>query len=320
MGLDLSPSSLGRRVRELPAGFWAGLAVAGALIASYAPSIRLLSQIWSSEPNYTHGYLVAPIAALILWQRRDGLKRVQARPNPLGWLGLMAILGGRYLLYERNEMWLEQATIPLAAAALVLAFGGWGLLKWAAPGLLFLFLILPLPPRLNLVMAGPLQRMATVASASLLTLTGLPVLYEGQVIFVGTQPLEVARACNGLSMLMSFVTLITAVAIMKRSEPTWKRLVMLLSMVPIALITNILRIVATAWVYHGMGQEVGDKIAHDVAGWLMPVVALILVQVELSALSWLVVPDEAPEKPIIFLPSQPAPRPVKKKGPGPIPE
>ena len=209
-------------------------------------------------------------------------------------------------------MWMEEATIPLMAAALVLAFGGWRLLWWALPGVAFLVFMLPLPPRINVVMAGPLQTMATIASTALLQATGLPVLSEGNVIYVGTQPLEVARACNGLSMLLSFVTLITATTILVRTRPLWERIVLMCSTVPIALIANILRIAATAWAYHVFGAEWGDKVAHDTAGWLMMPIALALVWVELKLLSWLVVEDDTSDRPIVFLPTPPPTRPNKK--------
>ena len=263
----LSLTNLTGRMKAAPAGLWAAVAVGIAVIAAYLPCVTELVRTWWDEPNYSHGFLVAPIAGLILWQRRDTLNRLAIRPNLVGWLGVAAVLAFRAYLYERNEMWMEQATIPAMAAALVLAFGGWRLLWWSLPGVVFLFFLLPLPPRINVIMAGPLQTMATAASTALLQATGLPVLAEGHIIYVGTQPLEVARACNGLSMLLSFVTLITATTILVTTYPLWERVVLLLSTVPIALVANILRIAATAWAYHFLGPKFGDKIAHDAAGW-----------------------------------------------------
>ena len=67
---------------------------------------------------------------------------------------------------------------------------------------------------------------------------------------------------------------------------------LLASIVPIALASNILRITATAWCYHLFGAEVGGHFAHDAAGWLMMPVALILVGLELGLLSWLIVTVE----------------------------
>src|SRR6478609_12127689 len=109
MSLDSSPSSPARRRPEVPPGAWAAGVVAAALAASYAPSLTVLARTWWDEPNYSHGFLVAPIAALILWQRRDRLAQVAVRPSVFGWIGLLAILAFRAYLYERNEMWMESA-------------------------------------------------------------------------------------------------------------------------------------------------------------------------------------------------------------------
>lgn len=330
MNDEPSPSGHPRRDLVATPAVLAAVAVSVALIASYLTSIRNLIQTWSMEPNYSHGFLVAPISALILWFRRNDLARVAIRPNLLGWAGLMVLLVWRAWLYEQNEMWMEQATIPFAAACLVLAFGGWGLLKWAAPGLAFLLFLLPLPPRINVVAAGPLQTMATIASTAILTITGLPVLHEGHIIFVGSQPMEVARACSGLSMLMSFAALVTAMTIIQRDRPIWERIVLMLSLIPIALLVNVLRIVATGWAYHLMGIELGEKWAHDLAGWLMMPAALGFVVLELKLLSWLIVPEtEDRDRAVVFLP-QSGPNPqqlinaskdkgkVKKPGPAGI--
>ena len=333
MTIDPTPSSsspspspnLPHRGLHLPPGAWAAAAVTAALVASYLPSIDRLVKTWWHEPNYSHGFLVVPITALILWLRRDRLGAVAIRPSVVGWAVVAAILAARWVLFERNEMWMEQATIPVLAAALVMAFGGWGLLWWAAPGLLFSLLMLPLPPRINLILASPLQTIATMASASILALSGLPVLSEGHVIFVGTEPLEVARACNGLSMLLSFVTLITAVVLLARDRPMWERVVLLVSTIPIALVSNILRIVVTAWCYYALGPRstinygfgkttVGD-LGHDAAGWGMMPIALGLVWLEMAVLSWLIVPDEpVNDKAMVFLPQQPRDGAAKAKG------
>lgn len=317
MGPDPSQPDLPRRIPALSvsSGMVAAVVVVVALIASYLPSIYALGQVWANEPNYSHGFLVAPIAGLILWLRRRELDHVTIKPSVIGWIGLLVILGGRAYLYQRNEMWLEEATIPFAAACLVLAFGGWQLLWWAAPALAFLLFLLPLPPRINILAAGPLQTMATVASSNILSLTGLPVLYEGHIIFVGQQPLEVARACSGLSMLMSFVALVTAMTIMQRERPIWERVVLLLSTIPIALLVNILRIVATGWAYHILGHDFGEKVAHDAAGYLMMPTALLLVYLELKLLSWLIVSEEISDRAVVFLPqASPSVSPVKKQG------
>ena len=270
-----------------------------ALSWAYWSSLKALSELWSNDPNYSHGWFVIPIALVIAWSRRDLIDPAQIRPRWWGVLPLIAVLTLRYVLFEWNEQYLETATIPFVVMSAALAIGGWNLLRVIWPAAIFVFLMLPLPPSLNGTLASPLQTVATAGSLSLLQACGMPVLAEGNVIIVGSERLEVARACNGLSMLLSFVTLITAMVILIR-RPIWERIVLLLSTVPIAIISNILRIAVTAWCYQQFGHELGEKYAHDWAGYLLMPVALVFVLLELKLMSWLIVEVDQPPEGIIF--------------------
>jgi len=276
----------------------AAVLVAAALAWAYAPNFVDLVETWDHDSNANHGFLVIPIALGLLWHRRDKFRRDRFRPNPLGWVLLAAVLGLRAFLYEVNEMWVESATIPLAVAALTLAFGGWWTLLWAAPSIGFLWFMMPLPPSFNTFLAQPLQQLATLGSTTILHLLGLPVLAEGNVIFIGIEKLEVERACNGLSMLQSFVALIAATTIVLEA-PIWEKGLLLASAVPIALISNILRIVLTAYAYHQFGPTAilwGDwtiaKVSHDTAGFAMMPIALMLVWIQIRLVRWLVIVEE----------------------------
>jgi exosortase len=274
--------------------------LAVAFAAAYAPNFVDLYRSWMGNATYSHGLLIVPFALYILHQRRDRLDPAKLAPSAWGWAVLAVVLGLRYVLYQRNEVWFENLSILPALAGLALAFGGWHLLRWAALPIAYLAFMLPLPGSLNTVLAGPLQSLATMGSTVLLQGLGLPVLAEGNVINVGTHELEVAQACNGLSMLEAFAALIVAVTITVLADrPRWERVVLVLSIVPIALISNILRITATAWCYHRFGTSAKflgwtvDEIEHAVAGWAMMPIALALIWVEQRLMGWLVVEEDA---------------------------
>jgi exosortase len=291
-----------------------------ALGLAYAPSLIYLSKIWASESNYSHGYLVVPAALLILWLRRDSFDQTKVAPSIWGWVLLVAVLGLRALLYERNEQWMEDATFPLAVAAVALAFGGWHMLRWSLPAIIFLGFMLPLPNRVNVQLAYPLQRLATIGSCNLLETMGLPAVAEGNVVIISGQRLEVARACNGLSMMLSFLALLTAAAILVQ-RPLLDRIVLLVTAIPIALLVNILRITITALCFNFFGTDelrlpLGIQLPHDWSGWLMMPMGLILVWLELQILSWLVVEEQEPtEQTAAFdmIPAGPAYRPMPAK-------
>jgi exosortase len=259
---------------------------------AYGPNFQDLYTIWNNEPNYSHGKLVIPIALLILWQRLADPKShwTVSRGSWWSWTLLVAILALRAFAFERGSQWLENATFVPAAACLMLTLGGWPLLQRSWPAVVFLVFMLPLPQSANNLVALPLQRIATLGSVFVLTLTGLLATAAGNVIALrtpdGIKPLEVALACNGLSMLMTLAATVTA-TIMLIPLPTWKRITVLVSAIPIALLSNIIRIVATGWAYYYIKGENAKHMAHDWSGFLMMPLALLLVLLELQILSWL---------------------------------
>jgi exosortase len=281
-------------------GWPAAAALVGlALAAAYAPNLADLATTWWAEPNYTYGFLIIPIALAIAWQRRRELDPAKLAPSAVGWVVLVAVLVARTALYERAEEWAENATLLLAAAALALAM---------------LVLMLPLPNALNSLMAGPLQTLAAISSEKVLQAMGLPVLRQGNTLVVVTVPLEVARACNGLSMLLTFVTLMVATVLtVDRERPMPERIALLLSAIPIALIANIIRIIATAWAYHLFGPIFGEKVAHTTAGFAMMPIGLVLVWLELRAFDWLIVEQSDAGPARMYIPvTEAGPRVVKK--------
>ncbi len=131
-----------------------------------------------------------------------------------GWLVLAAVLTARAFFYEWGVEWRETATLPLVITCLVLTLGGWPLLRRAWPAVAFLVFLLPLPPKVNGALAQALQHVATTGTCSVLRLTGLWVVPEGNTILVGRDQLEVAEACNGLSMLMCLTATVVATTIL----------------------------------------------------------------------------------------------------------
>ncbi len=270
----------------------AGLvAVAAVLGWSYGPNIASLVRTWNREPDYSHGFLVLPIALLILWKTWPRDSRSAPRPWAPAWLLVVAALAARTWFHEKGSNWSESATLLPIVAGLGLARIGWRAMLKTWPAFAFLIFLFPLPPQINTALSQPLQSLATWCACALLKLTGLWVMPEGNVILVGNERLEVAAACNGLSMLMSLAATVAAAASLVPMA-NWKRVLLLPSIIPIALGSNVLRIAATAWCYHKFGAEVGSKYAHDLAGWLMMPTAMILVGLELAIMSWLIVESE----------------------------
>lgn len=280
---------------------WALGAATLVLALAYAPNFRELWITWFHDANYSHGILVIPIALVILWQQlgNDKSERASSAVSTawIGWLLLAAVLVLRGVAYEYNLQWVESATILPAIACLTWIFGGWSLLRRVWPAIAFLVFMLPLPQSISDLVSSPLQRIAATGSCFLLQLSGLWSVQEGNVIHLktahGMEPLDVALACSGLRMLMMLAATVTATIVLI-PLPAWQRITLLLSAVPIALLTNMMRIVTTGWCsYMGWNKQ----IAHDWSGILvMMPLGLALVFIELSILSWLVPSKHDPDE------------------------
>lgn len=279
------------------------LGLVAAFLGAFTPNLVQLARTWFTNPDYSHGILVVPMALLLFWRLWSSPDVQRPRPAPWG-LGLLALLlAARAVLYHRGEYWLETATIVPAAAILVLIGLGWPTLRRTWPAVAFLVFMLTIPGRFDERLSLPLQNMAARASCMLLRSMGCWVINQGNLIILGSEQLEVARACSGLAMLVSLAATVSAASLLIPME-RWKRLVLLASIVPIALLCNTIRIVGTAWAYQLFGNEAGREFAHDLAGWLMMPLAMVLVGLELAWMSRLVIETAVAEP----LPRQSAPQ------------
>ena len=109
---------------------------------------------------------------------------------------------------------------------------------------------------------------------------GQPAISEGNTILINDFQLGIVEACSGLRMLVTFFTFSTAVCLVAK-RPFADKLVIMLSAVPIALATNVLRIVVTGFMYMTVSSETASAFFHDAAGWFMMPIALAFLGVEL---------------------------------------
>ncbi|MEX2176838.1 MAG: exosortase/archaeosortase family protein [Pirellulaceae bacterium] len=241
---------------------------------SYWPILSELVDTWSVEPDYSHGFLVAPLAIYFLWARRASFPGL-ARGGMLLGLALLAVSCVlRYLSARFYFSFLDAWSILPWAAAIVATLGGMRLLWWSLPSILFLWFMVPLPFSAEGLLSHPLQRIATKISCFTLQLMGQPAFSEGNTIVLGSHHLEVAQACSGLRLFMGVVALAFAYVVLVR-RAWWERAALLLAVVPIALVANSARIVGTGLLLQVLPDE-SHALAHDFAGWVMiPLAALM---------------------------------------------
>ena len=268
-------------------------ALVGLLICVYGNSLdsRGAMQFWDN-PKYSHGWLVPVFTAILLWLRYEpfGPVTIGAR-----WAGVALLAGGvglRCLATYYPSHVLEMDSFVPAVMGVFLLVGGWKMIRWAGPAIAFLIFMFPLPGFLDSRLLGPLQKVATLSSTYLLQTMGIPSYSEGNRIVIGEVELGVVEACSGLRMLTIFAALAVAITLVTE-RPLWERVVIILSAVPIALASNIIRITVTALLYLTVGPDLVERVFHDLDGLFMVPLALGLLYIEFQILSNLVIDDTA---------------------------
>jgi exosortase len=182
---------------------------------------------------------------------------------------------------------LDCVALLVSLVAVTLLAGGWQLARSCAPAVAFLIFMVPLPYELERNVGGPLKEVATAGSTYLLQTLGLPAVAEGHVILIDEVRLGVVDACSGLKMLMTF-SAFAAGAVLTLGRTKFENLLVLLGVVPIAVLTNVLRITATGVAYTLVSDKNTQHFLHDLHGWLMMPVGLALLAAQLWCLGRLV--------------------------------
>ena len=212
------------------------------------------------------------------------------------WIGLGIITAALLIrlvasYYDMNPY--DRMSFIIAILGVCMLVGGTSMLRWAGPPFAFLLFMFPLPTFFEVRVLLNLQTVAAISSEWTLQLLGVPALRDGNRIMIDQLPLDVADACSGLRMGTIFGAMAVAMA-MIIDRPWWDRLTILLSAIPIALLTNVIRITATALLYMAFPENQNiHRTVHDWAGFLMMPVALGFLWLELQLLSRISVPIEA---------------------------
>ncbi len=251
----------------------------------YAPVFVCLERTWRSQLDYSHGYFVLPFSCYILWVRRHSFVfSVASRRWLLVGCGFLAAgQVTRILGIFSNILWFEGLSLLVFLPGFTAIFLGRDGIRWALPAMGFLFFMIPLPSPVGGQLTGLLQSIATFSSTFALQTLGIPAYSEGNVIILTSGSIGVAEACSGVRMLFTFLALtVGACFVVNRSLS--EKSIIAASAIPIAIISNCIRITATGITYELAGARWADFVSHDVSGWLMMPLGFLLLYLFLSVL------------------------------------
>ncbi|WFS61603.1 exosortase/archaeosortase family protein [Pseudodesulfovibrio thermohalotolerans] len=245
-------------------GWWL-LAVPLVLGAAYAPVLQRLVANWYLDDNYSHGFLIPIIAGWFVWRDWDNLKAVEVKPSSWGLLVILLGLVQFAFAWLATELFNMRLSLIVVLAGCVLYLFGVGVFKRLRLPIGYLVLMVPLPYILYDALAFPLKLFVAKVSVGVLKLMGYAVWREGNIIAFPNIVLEVADACSGLRSLVSLIALAVTLAFLTLKSP-WTRLLLVISAIPFAVLTNIIRVVATGQLAHHYGQAAAEGFFHEFAG------------------------------------------------------
>ena len=255
--------------------FWS-IPLIGVLMVLYWQVVYALGMDWYNDPDYSHGFLVPFLSAYFISERWQDLKNASVCPSILG-IGLLGL--GLFMLIVGiigAELYTQRVSLIAVLAGIVLLLFGWKFLQILIFPIGFLMFMVPLPAIVVNTIAFPLQLFAAKSATFCLFSLGIPVLREGNLITLAGTTLEVAEACSGLRSLLSLLALGTVYGYFSQRE-LWKRWTLVILSVPIAIIANAFRVSGTGVLANYWGVEAAEGFYHTFEGWIVFVVAFLLL-------------------------------------------
>ena len=231
--------------------------------------------IWQTEEQ-GHGALIFAVMLWLFWGLRDPIAKVAARPSPgLGWpifgLGLLVYVAGRIL----DISILQFASQPFVVAGILLLLKGPAATRVAWFALFYFIFMIPLPDIIVDAVTGPLKRWISWIVVELLYGVGYPISRNGVILTIGQYQMLVADACSGLHSMYSLSALGTLFMYIMARKSRLHNAIMVASILPIAFIANIVRVIALVLITFHFGDEAGQGFLHGTAGMVLMLVALM---------------------------------------------
>jgi exosortase len=268
-------TSTGVVEERLPWGIWAAV-LGGLVLVLYGPVLTRLVANWWENPDYSQGFLVPVFSGYVLWRKRDRLARIPLTPSNFGALVMLGAIGLLFVGSLGAELFTSRFSFLVLIGGIVLFLTGWKMLKAISFPLGFLVLMIPIPAIIYNQITFPLQLIASRFATFCLQFINVPVLREGNLLELPNYTLEVVEACSGIRSLMSLITLAIAYGYLVESR-RWVRWLLVVLMVPIAIVSNAIRVMGAGLLTFHFGPRMAEGFFHEFSGWVIFIAALLLM-------------------------------------------
>lgn len=260
--------------RRPPDASWL-LAAVGLALLFVLPVAELLRSTWG-RPDTGHAPIILAVAIWLFFRRWRAIADAPSISHVAAW-PVLALAGAVYVVGRSQRMGLlEMASLILFLAGALLLLRGTRGLRLAAFPLFFLCFMIPWPATVVSAVTLPMKLLVSSVAAEVLHLVGYPVAQAGTILQVGQYQLLVADACAGLQSLFTLEALGLLYLNLVRHDSASRNVLLAIAIVPIAFISNVVRVIVLALVTFHLGDEAGRGFIHDFSGLVLFTVGLLL--------------------------------------------
>lgn len=246
------------------------------LMMLYAPTVQWLYGRWTlSVWHNAHGLVIPFVVAYFVHQELKAFPARRSDGSAWGFAILIPALGLQALDAGLHTQLLSAISLVMALPGLALLFLGREKTRAIAFPLAFAAFMLPIPLGFTERIHLWLRHIITAGTEWFLPLVGIPVLTEGTTLHFASATLLVSDACSGFSTLYAAVAVACLTA---HSTPsTARRLIVLLAAAPLAIGTNLLRVILLSLVVVWQGTDILATFVHPLSGMLTFALALPII-------------------------------------------
>lgn len=249
------------------------LILAGLTLLVYIPTFIWMFDRWNAKDSYySHGMLVPLVSIFLIWQKRAKLTSIAIKPENLGWL----FFGAGILIHIVSALWRvyfsSGFSIIIVLIGLVLLFFGKKYLKELLFPIFFLIFMIPLPLVAIANLSFKLKILAAQISTVIINKMGVLAIRDGSIIKTAHSYLIVEDPCSGIRSLISLIALGALMAYLSNISIIRKS-ILFLSSIPIAIATNVIRIVTLSLISEMYGAKLATGTFHTIMGVLVFVFA-----------------------------------------------
>jgi exosortase len=270
---------------------WHVVAALALMAASVAVTWMAWSDMWRiamKDEESSHVLLVPVAVAWLVWVRRARFRQCRPGRSVLGALlvGLGWLLWSYGYRYDVQSFW-HGGAVTMAVGCFLVVVGRDVFFRFL-PAFLVLVFLVPVPGRARQAIAIPMQRATASATQGVLETMGVPVERQENLLSINGKAVTIAEACNGMRMVFTLI-LVSYIFAFTTPLRGYVRVLILAASPLTAILCNVIRLVPTVWVMGHVSEETG-RIFHDVAGWVMLVVAFLMLMSIEKVLKWAMVP------------------------------